>query len=76
MAASCSFGWPPFFWWERCVANQNGLRLIGWAYGGLALAVAVVAFAVVSAQINGQVQAKVDGQIEARAETQAFRLPN
>ncbi len=63
------------------MANQNGLRLIGWAYGGLALTVALVAFVVVSAQINGQVRAKVeghriDGQIEARAETQFFRLPN
>jgi hypothetical protein len=52
------------------------LRLVGWAYGGLALTVAVIAFIVVSAQINGQVQAKVEGQMEARAETQAFRLPN
>jgi hypothetical protein len=58
------------------VANQKGLRLVGWAYGGLALTVAVIAFIVVSAQINGQVQAKVEGQMEARAETQAFRLPN
>ncbi len=58
------------------MANQNGLRLIGWAYGGLALTVAAVAFIVVSAQINAQVQAKVEGQVEARAEMQAFRLPN
>jgi hypothetical protein len=26
------------------VANQKGLRLVGWAYGGLALTVAVIAF--------------------------------
>jgi hypothetical protein len=76
MAAGSNLEWPPFFWRERGVANQNGLRLIGWAYGGLALTVAVVAFIVVSAQINDQVQARVDGQVEARAETQAFRLPN
>jgi phage-related holin len=58
------------------VANQKGLRLVGWAYGGLAMTVMLVAFMVVSAHINGQVQAKVEGQVEARAETQAFRLPN
>jgi hypothetical protein len=40
------------------VANQKGLRLVGWAYGGLAATVALIAFVVVSAQINGQVQAR------------------
>ena len=54
------------------MANQNGLRLIGWAYGGLAVTVALVAFLVVSAQINAQVHASV----EARADSQFARLPN
>ncbi len=51
------------------MANQKGLRLVGWAYGGLALFVAVTAIDVDSAQINGQVQ--------ARSETEAkfARLP-
>lgn len=64
-------GRPPFFW-ECGVANQNGLRLIGWAYGGLAMTVALVAFLVVSAQINAQVHASV----EARADTLLVRQPN
>jgi hypothetical protein len=55
---------------ERSVANQKGLRLVGWAYGGLALMVAVTAFVVVSAQINGQVQARTGD------ETKFARLPN
>ena len=42
------------------MANQKGLRLVGWAYGGLALFVAVTAFIVVSAQINSQVQARTE----------------
>ena len=40
------------------MANQNGLRLIGWAYGGLAATVGIIGFLVVSAQINGEVQAR------------------
>ncbi len=59
---------------ERSVANRKGLRLVGWAYGGLALMVAVTAFVVVSAQVNAQ----IDGQVEARAgeQTKFARLPN
>ncbi len=52
------------------MANQTGLRLVGWAYGGLALMVAVTAFVVVSAQINGQVEAR------AGDESRFARLPN
>jgi hypothetical protein len=54
---------------ERGVANQKGLRLVGWAYGGLAATVALIAFVVVSAQINGQVQARDNIQAQyARAQ--------
>jgi hypothetical protein len=49
------------------VANQKGLRLVGWAYGGLAMTVALVDFAVVSAQIHGQ----PDRQVRARPGAQA-----
>jgi hypothetical protein len=40
------------FAWGRVVANQNGLRLIGWTYGVLTIMVALVAFVVVSAELD------------------------
>jgi hypothetical protein len=38
------------------VANRKGLRLVGWAYGAVTVMVALVAFAVVSAEINSPVE--------------------
>lgn len=40
------------------MANRNGLRLIGFAYGGLTAMVAVVAAVVVTAQINMPLEAR------------------
>lgn len=51
------------------MADRQGLRLVGWAYGALAAVVAVTAFVVVSAHINGKVQARPG------ADAQFARLP-
>jgi hypothetical protein len=39
------------------VANRKGLRLVGWTYGVLTVMVALVAFVVVSAELNSPVLA-------------------
>ncbi len=39
------------------MTNRNGLRLLGWAYGGLTVAVLLVAFVVVTAHLNAPVKA-------------------
>jgi hypothetical protein len=43
--------------WERVVANGKGLRLVGWTYGVLTVMVALVAFVVVSAELNSPILA-------------------
>lgn len=54
------------------MANRNGLRLIGWAYGGVTAMVVLTAFMVVSAKLNGRVEASPDsGALEWRAEAAA-----
>lgn len=39
------------------MTNKNGLRLLGWAYGGLTAVVLLVAFLVVTAHVNASVPA-------------------
>lgn len=54
------------------MANRNGLRLIGWAYGGVTAMVVLTAFMVVSAKLNGRVEASPDsGVMEWRSEAAA-----
>jgi hypothetical protein len=40
------------------MANRKGLRLLGWAYGGLTAIVSVIAIVVVTAHINTAVEAR------------------
>lgn len=39
------------------MANRKGLRLVGWTYGVLTVMVALVAFVVVSAELNSPILA-------------------
>ena len=39
------------------MANRNGLRLIGWAYGGVTAIIAVIALVVVTAHVNTAIEA-------------------
>lgn len=46
--------------------DKKGLRLLGWAYGGLTAIVLLVAFAVVTAHLNAPVKANA-GPVERLA---------
>lgn len=39
------------------MADRNGLRLIGWVYGGLTVAVALIALMVVTSHIDAAAEA-------------------
>jgi hypothetical protein len=43
--------------------DRHGLRLIGWAYGGIVAIVAVIAFVVVTSNVNMTVAARPDTTI-------------
>lgn len=40
------------------MADRRGLRLIGWAYGGVTAIVALIALVVVTAHVNSAVEAR------------------
>jgi hypothetical protein len=42
------------------MADRKGLRLIGWAYGGVTAIVALIALVVVTAHVNTAVEARSD----------------
>lgn len=45
------------------MTNKNGLRLLGWAYGGLTAVVLLVAFIVVTAHVNASAPAYAGADI-------------
>jgi len=47
----------------RTMTDRQGLKLIGWAYGGVVAVVAVIAFLVVSSNVNIAVEARPDSAI-------------
>ena len=44
------------------MADRNGLRVVGWAYGALTAVVVAVALVVVSSHLNAPVEARTGAQ--------------
>lgn len=42
------------------MADRNGLRLIGWLFGGMTMIVALIALVVVSTHLNTPVEARAE----------------
>lgn len=45
------------------MADRRGLRLIGWAYGGVVAIITLIALVVVTAHVNTPVEARSDAVI-------------
>jgi hypothetical protein len=45
---------------DDTMADRNGLRLVGWFYGGVTAIISLIALVVVSAHVNTPVEARPD----------------
>jgi hypothetical protein len=43
---------------KTAMAHRNGLRLVGWLYGGVTAVIGLIALAVVTAHLNTPVEAR------------------